>query len=360
MRILMVHPGPDFSVSDVLTGWHEAFRELGVDAKVFTTNDRLLAYNSFLQLERNQDTSIRRDEHGLPIVKPAFDQEQAAQLALKDLYGELYQYAPHVVMFVSAFFTRDATFQMLRSRRHKIVILHTESPYQDDEQLLRARFADLNMVNDPANLGAFKALGMPAYYQHHCYRPGVHYPRRGPRHPELASGFCFIGTAFDSRIKFFEAMDFTGIDTVVAGNYWGKLPPESPMARYVGTELGSDADCVSNPETAELYRNAEISLNLYRKESEEAHAEDIAYAMGPREVEMPQCGLFFLRDHRAEGDEVLAMLPTFDGPGDASEKLRYYLGNDRIRERDAARAREATADRTFLDSARRLLKRLET
>jgi hypothetical protein len=360
MRFLMVHPGPDFSVADVLAGWYEALRELGVDVHVYNTNDRLLAHSSYLQLEREPDGKVRRDEHGLPVVKPAFDQEQAARLAIDGLYGTLYQYAPHVVMLVSAFFTRDETFRLMRDRRHKIVILHTEEPYQCDEQLLRARWADLNLINDPANIGLYEKLGMPVYYQHHCYRPGVHYPRTGPRNLEKASDFCFIGTGFDSRIKFFEAMDFTGIDAMLAGNFWGKLPPDSPVAKHVAIELGSDADCVSNAETAQLYRNARISLNLYRRESEAAHADDVAFAMGPREVEMPQCGLFFLRDPRAEGDELFNnILPTFDGPDDASEQLRWWLANDRLREKRAEAARMATADRTFVNSARRLLKRLE-
>jgi spore maturation protein CgeB len=359
LRMLMVHPGPDFSVHDVLAGWHEAFQELGVDARVYNLNDRLLAHASYLHPARNTDGSIVRDEQGLPVVKRVYTDEQAGQLAVDGLYGALYTYAPHVVFLVSAFFTREETFKLLRARGHKIVILGTESPYQENEQLLRAQYADLNLINDPANISLYERLDAPVYYQHHCYRPSVHYPRTGPRNPELASDFCFIGTAFDSRIKFFEQLDFGGIDAVLAGNYWGKLPPESPVAKYVGIELGSDADCVSNTEAAELYRNAKVSLNLYRTESEEAHANDIAYAMGPREVEMSACLLPFIRDPRAEGDEILHMLPRFTSPEEATEQMRWLLRHDREREAMAAQAREAVADRTFTASAKRLLKRLE-
>lgn len=35
MRILMVHPGPDFSVHDVFTGWREAFEELGIEVAAY-------------------------------------------------------------------------------------------------------------------------------------------------------------------------------------------------------------------------------------------------------------------------------------------------------------------------------------
>jgi spore maturation protein CgeB len=333
-----------------------------VRAEIFTTNDRILAYNSYLQLERSADTSVVRDEHGLPVVKPAFTPDEAAQLALKDLYGDLYTFAPDIVMFVSAFFTRPETFKLIRNRGHKIVILGTESPYQDDEQLLRAQYAHLNLINDPVNIGLYENLGAPVYYQPHCYRPSVHYPRTGPRDPAMSCDFCFIGTGFDSRIKFFEAMDFTGIDTMIAGNFWGKLPPGSPVAKHVAIELGSEADCVANTETAELYRNAKISLNLYRRESEPGHADDVAYAMGPREIEQAACQLFCLRDPRAEGDELFkGILPTFGSPEEASELIRWWLvpSRDGLREKRAAQAREAIIDRTFTASAKKLLKRLE-
>lgn len=35
MRILLVHPGPDFSVHDVFTGWREGLTEAGVEVASF-------------------------------------------------------------------------------------------------------------------------------------------------------------------------------------------------------------------------------------------------------------------------------------------------------------------------------------
>ena len=261
-------------------------------------------------------------------------------------------------MFVSAFFTTAATMKLIRQRNHKLVILHTESPYQDSEQLMRGDMADLNLLNDPCNLEKFLEIG-PADYQPHCYRPSVHYPRTGPRDEEKASDFAFVGTAFKSRIALFEALDLTGIDTMLIGADWGKLSPESPVARYVACGTGTEADCLQNEDAAELYRNAKIGLNLYRREAEEAHENDPAVALSPREIEMAACQLAFLRDSRPEGDEVLHMLPTFDGPEDASEKLHWWLAHDAERERAASLAREAIADRTFVNSAKKLLTRLE-
>src|SRR5260370_34210213 len=117
---------------------------------------------------------------------------------------------------------------------------------------MRGELADLNLLNDPVNLEKFRELG-PAQYMPHAYRPGVHHPRTGLVDPALASDFCFIGTAFESRIRFFEQLDLTGLSTMIAGNDWGKLPPESPMAPHVATGLGNP-DGVTNQAAAELYR----------------------------------------------------------------------------------------------------------
>jgi spore maturation protein CgeB len=53
------------------------------------------------------------------------------------------------------------------------------------------------------------------------------------------------------------------------------------------------------------------------------------------------------------------MLPTFGSPQDASDQLRHYLRHDHYRAKLAVRAREAIADRTFTEAAKRLLRLLE-
>lgn len=258
---------------------------------------------------------------------------------------------------VSAFFMTAGTMTLIRARRHKIVVLATESPYQDEEQLMRGQLADLVLLNDPVNLEKFREQG-PAEYMPHAYRPRVHHPRTGPVNPELAADLTFIGTAFKSRVEFFEEMNLDGLDVLLGGADWGSIPESSPLTRFIGSEPGGP-DCVDNEQTAELYRHAKTGINFYRREGEQDW-DTRAHAMGPREVEMAACNLFFLRDPRAEGDEVFrGILPTFDGPEDASEKLRWWLARDGLRETRAAQAREAIADRTFANNARRLLGLLE-
>ena len=349
MRCLVIHPGPNFSVADVHNGWVEALRELGIEVASYNLDDRLLFYSQVLM------KTGENDETGHPVVKPAMTQEQAFTAALQGITHALYTFWPDIVICVSAFFMQAGILQVMRARNHKIVILHTESPYQEEEQLVRAPFADLNVLNDPVSLHRYDELGIPAVYMPHCYRPSVHYPRTGPVKGNLSADLAFIGTGFASRIAFFEAMDLKGLDVLLAGN-WIDLAESSPLREYVAHDLG---DCCDNAEAAEIYRNAKAGLNFYRRETED-DGSAAGWAMSPREAEMAACGMFFMRESRGEGDEVLPMLPCFAGPEDASEQLRWWLGHEGFRGEAALKARAAIADRTFANNARRLLELLRT
>ena len=343
MRWLLCHPGPDYSVHDVYTGWIEALRGLGEPVAEFNLNQRLRFYDAAL-LETGED-----DGQGHPQVRKAFERDEAVNLAAQGVLSLAYTTWPDVVFLISAFFISPGYLEVMRSRGHKVVILHTESPYQDEAQLKRAAAADLNLVNDPVSLPAFETLA-PAAYMPHAYRPSVHYP--GAPVPGLESDFVFAGTGWKSRQDFFESMNLDGLNVALAGA-WPHLDG-SPLRKYLCHDSDKAAD---NSDVATLYRSSKAGINFYRREGDEGMTPGVA--CGPREIEMAACQLFFLRDPRPESDGLFPMLPTFDGAGDASEKLRWHLARDDVRERQAKLAREAVADRTFTNNARRLLRLLD-
>jgi len=272
-------------------------------------------------------------------------------MAAEGILAGAFKAWPHVVLLVSAFFIPPAYLDMFRGRGMKVVLLHTESPYQDDEQLARAAHADINLVNDPANLDRYRELGT-AEYVPHAYRPAVHYP--APAGTLKPWDLSFVGTGFPSRVKFFEQMNLGGLQVQLAGP-WMDLPEDSPLRDWTMTD---DEACVDNDQTAAIYRRSKCGINFYRREGEAAHA-DKGVAMGPREVELAACGTWFPRDPRPEGDGVLHMLPAFGSPAEAGELIRWAVSHPDAREKAAAQAREAIADRTFEANARRLLRLLE-
>lgn len=363
-RILLVHPGPDFSVADVYRGWEKALKKAGHTVLSFTSNDRLTFYGHSRMPDRSKEPC---EACGEQPTRPALDADGVMHLAMDGLYKELYVFWPDVIFFVSAFYMTAPMLQVIRNRRHKIVILHTESPYQDEEQMVRGQFADLNLLNDPVNLDAWKELDVPAAYMPHSYDPDVHYPA-SPRAYEY--DFTFIGTLFKSRAEFFSKMDFTGLDVALGGSGWDIAVRDYPelvkkvmdqdkgyrLVDYLGHPL---SHCVDNTETARAYRAAKCGINFYRRESEDKHAGK-GWAMGPREVEMAACGLFFLRDPRSESDALFdGILPSFSSPEEASELLRRWVKDDVSRENAARRAYERIADRTFDNHAARALHLME-
>lgn len=351
MRILVVHPGPNFSVADVHAGWYEALRELGCEVASYNLDDRLQFYASAYV-----HTGAKNDQ-GQPQFRKAMTDEQACLAAMQGLSHAAYTFWPECILFISCFFINAGTLQLLKSRGHKIVLHQTECPYQDESQLVRAVFADVNLLNDPVNISRYRELDGIAEYMAHAYRPSVHYPRPPgePPDPLLNADLAFVGTGFESRIRFFEAMNLDGLQ-VILGGQWKQLTGDSPLHKYLAHD---QEHCIDNDETARIYRSAKAGINFYRQEWEDVADPGPVWAMGPREIEMAACGLPFIRDPRGEGDEILPMLPTFSGPEDAAEKIRWLSAHPGIRLKIAAQAREAIAGRTFANNARRLLQLLD-
>lgn len=339
MRVLLVHPGPGFSVHDVYTGWKEGLEAAGVQVATYNLHDRLTFYDrTYLHVADD-------------LFRKALTADQAIDLSVNGLLSACYQYWPDLVIVVTGFLVKAEMLDLLRDRGHKVVLIHTEQPYETERELSLAAHADLNLLNDPVNIQQFREVA-PSIYMPHAYRSHVHKP--GPLDPEAASDFAFVGTGFKSRIEFFEAMNFDGVDVALAGN-WQSLDEGSPLRKFVSHPIDQ---CCDNAEGVRLYQSSKAGLNLYRREIEDGGS-DQGWAMGPREVEMAATGLFFLRDPRGEGDEVLPMLPTFTTPEDASDQLKWWLGKDGLREEAARQARAAVADRTFEKHAALLLQLLE-
>jgi hypothetical protein len=253
-------------------------------------------------------------------------------------------------MSVSSFFTDTDLLDQARRTGTRVVLLHTEAPYENDRQIPLAAHADLNLVNDPTDLDKFRAQA-PTLYAPHAYRPSVHCPGPSSAPP---SDLAFVGTGYPSRVQFFHHLDLDGLRVALAGN-WMRLDPDDPLRAHVVHDID---ECLDNEDFVPHYRSARCGINLYRREANDDTLL-AGVAMGPREVEMAACGLFFLRDPRQEGDQVLHMLPTFGSPAEASDLLRWYLARDGLRSRLATQAREAVADRTFKAHAIQLLKLFE-
>jgi spore maturation protein CgeB len=334
LRALVVHPGPEYSVADVHRGWLKGLAAVGVDVREYNLHDRLNVFGS-VHVKTVEGEFV-----------PAFEPDAAVQLAAGGIKQACYDWWPDLVVIISGFYTHRLLVEVMRDRGHKVVTVFTESPYEDDRQLQQAEAFDAVILNDPTNIERFQEA-TTALYLPHCYDPQIHHPGRS----DHKSDVCFVGTGFPSRVDYLSRVNWDGIDLALAGN-WAEASDD--LLPYVVHDLD---DCLPNEQTADVYRGATASFNLYRTEAQRPELSE-GWAMGPREVELAACGTWFARQSRPEGDDLFPMLPIFDSPEELEDQLRWALTHETERQEAASRARAAVVDRTFDANARRLLQAL--
>jgi hypothetical protein len=290
-----------------------------------------------------------------PGLKVAFTKDEAVVLGAREVEAACFEYQPDVLLVVSGIFTPHWLLDLCRARGILVAALLTEQPYELGRELALAEHCDLVVLNDPAHLDRFREVSA-AYYQPHCYDPGRHHP--GPGRAEWACDVAFVGTAFASRLRFLELVEWP-TDSVRLAGMWAQLPEGHRFERWLLNP--NRMHCLDNTDTADLYRSTRASFNLYRADDEDGGhgGGGPGWAMGPREVELAACGTWFARHPRPEGDAVLPMLPTITTPDELSDALRWALTHDDARLAAANAARAAVADRTFVNAARRFLGCLE-
>ncbi len=177
----------------------------------------------------------------------------------------------------------------------RVVVLFTESPYDQAKELAVARLVDGGWTNERSALPAFQAANALERLSAAWLEPDDAPARPTARDETVAAhDVVFVGTAFRERVAWLSAIDWTGIDLGLYGS-WEALGSRHPLRQCV---RGAQ---VSNARTAALYRRAKIGLNLYRtSEGWGRHAPAIAHAesLNPRAYELAACGVFSLSTYR--------------------------------------------------------------
>jgi hypothetical protein len=206
VKVLVVAPGPSFSVSDVQRGWEKALTKLGHDVRTYNLDDRLPFFSGGEWPSADDDA---------PRMK--LSGEEAVRLAVEPLGNACYRFWPEVILVVSGFFIPQDLWEVWQNRPHKTVLLCTESPYEDVRQFEQVMTGapDCVLLNDPSNIERFRAYHKHTYYVPHAYDAEIHTP--GPVDLELASDFCFVGTGYASRMDFLARVDWRGVDLKLGG-----------------------------------------------------------------------------------------------------------------------------------------------
>jgi len=333
---MVVWPGATWSTADVARGWANGLEQHGVDVVRFRLDLRL----EWLESHLTPDEASKRDA-GLSVRR------QAAEA----LAGALYEYRPDLILVVDGKDIPPEVWHGLRRRGERIVLVHTESPYEDDRICAMEWCADLHLVNDPVGVERLRKITPNVLYVPHAYDPTIHFPRTQQTEHDVV----FVGSGFSGRARFLADAEWGDVRLTLAGQWRHRtiaLPPE--LERYVA-DL---PEPLPNEAAADLYRTSAVGFNLYRSDYLDNPRSGDGWAVNPREVEMAACGLFFLRQPRGEGDTLFSTLPTFGSPAELVDLATWWRDHPEARATAGLAAREAVADRTFDRHAGHLLRRV--
>jgi len=327
MKVLVVAPYPRYSTYDVYTGHVAGFQANGCETFAFDYGKWLGYFNDFGKW-------AKRRRKALPELI-----EKVQVMAGESIYVAARVHQVDLVWMVAPVHIHPVIKALMMRDGITTAGYMTECPYEDERWVEHAQMFTHCFVNDRFSVDRFREVNPSSHYLPHAYDPDRHFPV--PHEPE--QDVAFIGSAFPRRRRFFDAVDWSGIDIRLFG-MWGRSAG-SPLAKFVTRMI------VDNSQTVEIYRRTRIGLQLHRIDTWFARrriCRDPAQSLGPRSYELAGCKTFQISDHRPELDEVFGdTVPVFKTPEEMETLIRYYLKHDSERRELAERQHEAVKPCTF-------------
>jgi hypothetical protein len=196
-----------------------------------------------------------------------------------------------------------------RFREYRSAVWLVDEPYEVDDTAAYSRHFSSVFINDPATLTRHQN----SYYLPLCYDPRVHFAGSGARNHRVG----FVGAANPTRERFLVGLAERGLLSYVVGGPWSDsrlqalcVAPNIPASR-----------------TAELYRDTDIVVNVFRDQHHFNQARVAATSMNPRIYEALACGALVVSEARAEIAQVFPVLPQFEKPEELVSIVRRLLAD---------------------------------
>ena len=216
-----------------------------------------------------------------------------------------------------------------RFARYRSAVWLVDEPYEvDDTATFSSQFSTV-FLNDPATLTRHRN----GHYLPMCFDPRVHFCASGQRPRQVG----FIGGANPTRERFLRALAERGLLSYVVGGPW-----RDPRLQALCLAPNIPASA-----TAELYRETDIVVNVFRDLHHFNRAGVRATSMNPRIYEALACGALVVSEERPEISECLPDLPTFATADQAIELMKRFLADPFDRERVRAACVERIQDATY-------------
>jgi spore maturation protein CgeB len=342
VKILLVSPGAAYSTADVEAGLRAGLEAHGVE---------IVRYRLTERISRSRD-ALGRAWKAAHKTHPEIPKPTVADVMYDAAVGIItmaLRQAVDVVVVITAMFLHPDILVMLRRAGLRVVVLFTETPYDLEHELDVARVVTGCWTMERSAVEAFRAVNPRSGFLPAAWHPATHTPGAHPGDDQVrAHDVVFVGSGWPARMKWFESVDWTGIDLGLYGQ-WPRLGPRHPLRRYLVADR--ELAPIDNATTAALYRRANIGLNLYRDTGKPAES------LNPRAYELAACGVFHVSTDRAEVRERFGdLVPIVNGDGaHVTALLRSWLADPAGRARLAAALPATVADSTWTERARTMI-----
>jgi hypothetical protein len=332
---IIAHPGASQSTCDVEAGLFYGLQYHGIKVWRYRLDMLLQPAKHWC---RARYLGLRK--HDPSIAKPT--KEQEFYQAGIDLLGMALRHEADAVIVVSFMLLHPDVVVMMRRAGLKVYAVFTETPYDMDEELVRAGLVDGCWTNERTAVSAFKAVQRNSGYLPHGWHPERHKVGLQPDDEKVpAHDVVFVGTMFNERIAWLDSMNWDGIDLGLYGNL-EMIPSRHRLRKFCkGAQI-------SNRTAAALYRRAKIGLNLYR---DTPAGLPPAESLNPRAYELAACGVFALSPERKEGKELFGSLV----PAPTEAAIREWLRNAEGRAHVQALLPATVANASWVTRAERVI-----
>lgn len=327
LRLLLIHPGASWATAEIFWGLLHGLKYHDVDVVPFRLDQRFPASEATL---RHLWRTKKRSE-------PNLERPNAADLSYHASIGALEMALRHhvdCVVVVSAMLFHPDVLIMMKQAGLRVVVLFTESPYDYDAEMKVAKIVDGGWTNERCVVRDFRKVNPHFGYLPHGWDPLVHRTDTPIDDSVPAHDVVFVGTGFRERYRFFNAIDWTGINLGLYGTWDERLLTNKAVRKALKNGP------IENARAALLYRRAKIGLNLYRtSQGWGPNAPSVAHAesVNPRAYELAACGTFALSDYRSESTELFGdLVPMFRAPVEAAALMRLWLADEAGRQHVAA------------------------
>jgi hypothetical protein len=301
--------------------------------RVFFVHYRFLSCGSVF------DTGLREAATALGITAEHADWDDAQLPQRVDRFRPDLLFVVHGRRFVQRWGARFA------SVRTAVWLL--DEPYEVDDTATWSDRFDLVLLNDAATLLRHRrAHELPV-----AYAPALHYAARSAGRTHRAG---FIGGANAARESLLGGLTRRGLLDYVIGGPW-RDPQLGALCRAAN---------VPAEQTAALYRDTDIVVNVFRDRHHFNRAGIQGRAMNPRICEALACGALVISEPREDLARVIPELPTFRDEAEAAALIEGFIDrpDERLRVQRACAARLADATyaqrlRTVMDIAFQLPQR---